>query len=108
MKTSKETRALTGLPGRVMIGVPSTTPAPCGIPGCIATFTKSTSSERESFTTSYAPALTPPVVMIRSASRACASSSARKTSTSSAVIEDVTTSAPASRTAAASMTALDS
>ena len=70
MNTSNDTRALTGLPGSVMIGVPATTPAPCGMPGCIATLTNSTSSPSESLTTSYAPALTPPVVMIRSASPA--------------------------------------
>ncbi len=34
MNTSKDTSALTGLPGSVMIGVPSDNrPAPCGMPG---------------------------------------------------------------------------
>jgi hypothetical protein len=53
-KTSNETSALTGLPGSVMIGVPvpATRPAPWGMPGCIATFTNSTSPPSESLTTS--------------------------------------------------------
>ena len=40
--TSKETMALTGLPGSVKTGVSSSprTPNPCGLPGCIATWSK--------------------------------------------------------------------
>src|SRR5690554_4156996 len=35
---SNETNTLTGFPGRVKIGVPSTQwPNPCGLPGCIRT-----------------------------------------------------------------------
>ena len=42
MNTSKDTSALTGLPGSVTIGVPAACPDPCGMPGCMATLTKST------------------------------------------------------------------
>ena len=43
MKTSNDTSALTGLPGSVMIGCAADrVPAPCGMPGCIATLTNST------------------------------------------------------------------
>ena len=70
-KTSKETYDDTGLPGSVKIGVASspTTPKPCGLPGCMATSPNSTvpSSTRASFTTSYWPLLTPPLVTTRSA-----------------------------------------
>ena len=52
MNTSKDTRALTGFPGSVTMGVCATWPAPCGMPGCMATLTKETSSARASFTTS--------------------------------------------------------
>ena len=47
-KTSKETYALTGLPGSVKIGVESgpITPKPCGLPGCIATWSNSTVPSR--------------------------------------------------------------
>ncbi len=101
-----------------MMGVPFTEPAPCGMPGCMATLTKSTSplppdvagppAPSASLTTSYAPALTPPVVMMRSASPAWRLSASRNVATSSPVIGAATTRAPASRTAAASITALDS
>ena len=37
MKVSKLTNTLTGLPGRPKYGLPSTSPNPWGIPGCIAT-----------------------------------------------------------------------
>ena len=54
--TSNDTSALTGLPGTVTIGVPATRPAPCGMPGCIATLTNSTprspARPNASFTTS--------------------------------------------------------
>ena len=53
----------------VTTGSPAKVPAPCGMPGCIATFTKSTWPASASLTTSYAPALTPPEVISRSASR---------------------------------------
>ena len=38
-KASNETKALTGLPGSMIIGVRSSPirPKPCGLPGCIAT-----------------------------------------------------------------------
>jgi hypothetical protein len=51
MNTSNDTNALTGLPGSVMMGVPFTAPAPCGMPGRMATLTKSTSPPSASFTT---------------------------------------------------------
>ncbi len=46
MKHLEDTSALTGLPGRVTIGVPATRPTPWGIPGCIATLTNSTPGHR--------------------------------------------------------------
>ena len=68
---SNETKADTGLPGSVKIGVLSgpIVPKPCGIPGCIATRSNETVPMRPSasLTTSYAPTLTPPVVITRSA-----------------------------------------
>ena len=70
--TSNDTIELTGLPGSVTTGTPSNRPAPCGIPGCIATLANSTPwPVRASFTTSYAPADTPPEVRSRSASARC-------------------------------------
>ena len=85
MKTSKDTSALTGFPGSVMIGTrrpreEGKWPHPWGMPGCIATFTNSTVpvADSASLTTSKAPALTPPEVMIRSASSATSSSRAAK------------------------------
>ena len=33
MNTSKDTSALTGLPGKVTMGVPATRPVPWGMPG---------------------------------------------------------------------------
>lgn len=52
-KTSKETRALTGLPGSVKIGTrrspsPQRVPKPWGLPGCIATWSKRTVPSCES------------------------------------------------------------
>ena len=38
---SKDTRQLTGLPGKPRNGTPSNVPIPCGPPGCIATWTNS-------------------------------------------------------------------
>ncbi len=61
-----------------------------------------------SLTTSYAPALTPPVVITRSACSVRLRRVSRNTSTSSLVIGATVASAPASRTAAASITAFDS
>ena len=63
------------MPGNVTIGTrrPSglvSTPWPCGLPGCIATRTKlSTSASAEFLTTSWVPTETPPVVITTSAVR---------------------------------------
>ena len=77
-KASKLTSALTGLPGRPKTGVESgpMVPKPCGIPGCIATLSNRTVPSREStsFTTSYAPTLTPPLVTSTSARTSWSSS----------------------------------
>ena len=115
MNTSKDTSALTGLPGRVMIGMlpplgVGIRPQPCGIPGCMATLTNSTLGLRlsASLTTSYAPALTPPEVMMRSASSATSSRRARKSSTSSGTKCRCRAIAPAAVTAAVSIAPLDS
>src|SRR5664279_1091102 len=70
-KTSKETSALTGLPGSMTTGTPSNIPTPWGIPGCTATLTNSTPRpESASLTTSYEPSLTPPDVSTKSTSTA--------------------------------------
>ena len=68
-----DTYALTGLPGRVKIGVRSgpSMPKPCGIPGCMATLRNVIvpSLDRAALTTSCSPPmLTPPLVISRSAS----------------------------------------
>src|SRR5690606_22510123 len=71
--TSNETIALTGLPGKLSTGTPSTTVSPCGPPGCTATGPNCPPiGSSTSLTTSKSPLDTPPVVNTTSAERVAA------------------------------------
>ena len=88
----------------------SSTPKPCGLPGCMATLSNRTRSPSStSRTTSYAPTLTPPVHTTTSApASAAAARVARKASASSATRPVCTTCAPASVASPPSRTLFDS
>ena len=67
--TSKHISALTGLPGRVTMGVPATQPVPCGMPGGIADLDELDpliTGSAESWLTTWRRRVRPPLVTIRS------------------------------------------
>ena len=67
--SAHETNAATGFPGRQINAASDQRPTPCGLPGRWATWPNHISGEEAVTvrTTSYAPALTPPVVTTMSA-----------------------------------------
>ena len=99
---------LTGLPGKLSTGVPSTTVRPCGPPGCIATWwNQPPRGMSVSRTTSKSPIDTPPEVTTTSASVMAASSRSLKVAVSSVLCATDVTSAPLAVAAAASAMPLE-
>src|SRR5699024_243902 len=109
-RTTNETSALTGLPGRQTTGVSRQPARPCGPPGCIATGPNLVSALPPSTwrTTSAVPIDTAPAVSTRSASVQAESRAAANSCGSSPLVMLVDTVHPHACSAADSVTALDS